>query len=314
LREGQDDAVRLWLTEEEQAGLDIVTDGEQRRRHYVWGFLSGLTGIDTTNLGRKASRGQRYVESTPVARVVGEVLWTGPVMVEALRFAKAQSSRPVKVTLPGPMTTADSILDEHGRRSDADFAMMYADILNQEARALAAAGADVIQLDEPCFNIYIDAVKDWGIEALRRAFRGVTCKKAVHICYGYGIDIVKAWKAQNKDWSHYFSTLPLIAETEIDQVSVEAAASGVDLACLEPLRGKDVMVGVVSVSSEEIESSDIVAERLRRALRFVDPANLIGCTDCGMVPLKRATAIGKMRALGEGVRIVNRELGARPAG
>lgn len=311
LREGQDDAVRLWLAEQERAGLDVVTDGEQRRRHYIWGFLGGLTGIDTVNLGRKASRGQRYAETTSVARVTGDVTWPGPVLAEAVRFAKANSTRPVKVTLPGPMTTADSVLDEHRNRSNAAFAMHYAEILNQEARALAAAGADVIQFDEPCFNIYLDEVKAWGIEALTRACRGVACRMAVHICYGYGIDMVKAWKAKNRDWTHYFTTLPLIAETEIDQVSVETAASGVDLACLEPLKrsGKEVMVGVISVSTEDVETPEVVAERVRRALGYVEPGSLIACTDCGMVPLKRETARAKMRALGEGVRLVNRELG-----
>lgn len=309
LREGQDDAVRLWLARQESAGLDFVTDGEQRRRHYIWGFLAGLTGIDTVELGRKRSRGGRYAESTPVARIVDEVTWPAPVMREAVAFAKANTDRPVKVTLPGPMTAADSLLDLHRNRSDADVAMLLADILNQEARALEAAGADVIQLDEPCFNIYLDEVKEWGIAALSRALRGVTCKKAVHICYGYGVDIVKAWKRQNREWSHYFTTLPLIAETEIDQVSVELAASGVDPACLEALRGKEVMAGVVSVSTEEVETPAEVAARLRRVLPHVDAAHLIACTDCGMVPLGRAAASGKLRALGDGTRLLNHELG-----
>jgi 5-methyltetrahydropteroyltriglutamate--homocysteine methyltransferase len=301
--------VRLWLAAQEQAGLDFVTDGEQRRRHYIWGFLSGLGGIDTVNLGQKQSRGGRYAASTPVARIIDEMTWPGPVMAEAVRFAKANSTKPVKVTLPGPMTAADSMLDVHRNRSDADVAMEFAAIVNREARALAQAGADVIQLDEPCFNIYLDEVRDWGIEALRRAFAGVTCKKAVHICYGYGVDIVKAWKQQNREWSHYFTTLPLIAGTEIDQVSVELAASGVDPACLQALRGKEVMAGVISVSTEEVETPQIVADRLRRILPHVDHEHLIGCTDCGMVPLSRGAAIGKLRALGDGTRLLNREAG-----
>ncbi len=309
LAEGQDDAVRLWLAEQQDAGLDIVSDGEQRRRHYIWGFLQGLTGIDTETLGRRRSRGGRYAEATPVARIVDEVTWPGPLLVEALRFVKAHSDRPVKVTLPGPMTTADSVLDAHRGRTDADLAMMFAGLLNREARALAAAGADVIQLDEPCFNVYLDEVADWGIAAVERAFEGVTATRALHVCYGYGIDAVKAWKARNKEWRHYFATLPLIARSTVQQVSIETAAPGVEMACIEALRGKDVMLGVVSVSTEQVETAETVAARLRRALAYAEPRHLIACTDCGMVPLSRAAARGKLRALAAGAALVNRELG-----
>lgn len=310
LHEAQDDAVSLWLAEQDHAGIDIVCDGEQRRRHYVWGFLEGLTGVDTENLGQKASRGQRYVEVTPVARIVDEMTWQGPVFVDALAYVKARTTKPVKVTLPGPMTTADSVLDEYGGRSDVDFAMAYAEIANREARALADAGADVIQFDEPCFNIYIDQVGDWGIEALEKAFDGVSATRAVHICYGYGIDIVRKWKERNTEWPHYFATLPHVAKSSVDQVSIEAAAAGIDLACLEPLAGKDVMVGVINVSTDEVETPEQVAERLRAALNYVGPDKLIGCTDCGMVPLSRDVARGKLHALTAGARLVNAELAA----
>jgi 5-methyltetrahydropteroyltriglutamate--homocysteine methyltransferase len=309
LGEGQDDAVRLWLGAQERAGLDILTDGEQRRRHYIWGFLQGLTGIDTTVLAERRSRGGRYAKATPVARIVDEVTWPGPVLVEALRFVKANTDRPVKVTLPGPMTAADSVADVHRGRADADPAMMFADLLNREARALAAAGADVIQLDEPCFNVYIDQVADWGIAAVERAFEGVTAKRALHVCYGYGIEAVKAWKASNRKWDHYFTTLPLIARSSVAQVSIETAAPDVDVACIEALRGKEVMLGVVSVSTDEIETPEAVARRLRHALAHSDPDHLIACTDCGMVPLDRRTAEGKLSALAAGARLVNRELG-----
>jgi 5-methyltetrahydropteroyltriglutamate--homocysteine methyltransferase len=211
------------------------------------------------------------------------------------------------------MTAADSTLDVHRGRSDADVAMMFADALNKEARALAAAGADVIQLDEPCFNIYLDEVQEWGIAAVERAFDGVTATRALHVCYGYGIDIVKAWKARNREWTHYFTTLPLIAASSVQQVSIEAAASGVDVACIEAMRGKDVMLGVVSVSTEEVETPETVADRLRRGLRHSDPDHLIGCTDCGMVPLSRDVARAKLRALVQGAAIVNRELGLAPS-
>jgi len=309
LAEGQDDAVGLWIAEQERAGLDILTDGEQRRRHYIWGFLQGLEGIDTDTLAMKASRGQRYAKETPVARIVGEVAWRGPVLVEALRYMKARTRRPVKVTLPGPMTSADSLLDVHRKRSDADVAMTIAAVLNREALALQEAGADVIQLDEPCFNIYLDEVAEWGIAAVERAFAGIRVKRALHVCYGYGIDIVKAWKASNREWTHYFTTLPLIAGSCVDQVSIETAASGVDVSCIAPMRGKEVMLGVVSVSTEEVETPEQVAARLRAALAHSHHDHLIACTDCGMVPLSRRAAAGKLRALAAGAAIVNRELG-----
>lgn len=308
LAEGQNDAVLAWVKLQEQAGLDIVTDGEQRRKHYIWGFLEGLQGFDTERLGEKASRGRRYTDTTPVARCVSQMAWTGPVMADAVRYLKRNTSRPVKVTLPGPMTTADSVLDEHGRRSDADFAMAYAELLNAEAKACVAAGADIVQFDEPCFNIYIEEVKDWGIAALERAFEGVKAKRAVHICYGYGVEVVKHWKESNQDWSHYFATLPLLAQSCVDQISIETAASGVDLRCLEGAGDKEMMVGVVSVSTNTVETPEIVADRLRRTLRHIPPERLIACTDCGMVPISRQAAVGKMRVLALGAAIVNAEI------
>lgn len=305
LREGQDDAVALWLAEQNAAGIDIVTDGEQRRRHYIWGFLEALGTVDFETLGSRKSRGQRYAGETKAPRLMSELTWTEPVMVQALEFARAHTDRVIKVTLPGPMTLADSLIDEFGGRSDADLAMAYADLLNKEARALADAGCEVIQIDEPCFNIYIDEVADWGMEALERAFDGVSATRAVHICYGYGSPIVLAWKNANEDWSHYHHTLPLLAKSSIDQVSVECAASGVDLAVLEALEGKDVLVGVIDVGTEEVESPELVAERISAALNHVDAGHLIACTDCGMVPRSRASAAGKLHALAKGAALVN---------
>lgn len=304
LAEGQDDAVALWLAEQDAAGIGIVTDGEQRRRHYIWGFLEALGRVDLDNLGLRQSRGQRYVSETKAPLVLDELSWPGPVMVDAFRYARERTDRPIKVTLPGPMTVADSVIDQAGGRDDPDFAMNYAAILNREARALADAGCDVIQIDEPCFNIYVDAVAEWGIEALERAFDGVTATRAVHICYGYGVPNVLNWKTGNTDWSHYHKTLPLIADSSIDQVSVECAASGVDLSVLECLRAKDVMVGVIDVGTEEVERADTVAGRIRAALDHVDADHLIACTDCGMVPRSRAAAAGKLHALAQGAAIV----------
>ncbi len=308
LAEAQDDAVRLVLADQDHAGLDIVTDGEQRRRHYIWGFIGGLTGIDVDRLGEKQTRAGRYGPTTKVARVVGEVTRPRAVLVDALRYARAQTTRPVKVTLPGPMTIVDTVLDEHYREDEATLARRFAAIVNAEARALADAGADVIQLDEPCFNIYVDKVRAWGIDTLEQALDGVRATTAVHICYGYGIDRVLAWKKHNTSWGEYAVTLPLLAASSVRQVSVECAASGVDPAVLGTLDGKDVMVGVIDVGTEEIETPETVASRIRRALAHVPADRLLPCTDCGMVPRSRAAARGKMQALVAGAALVRREL------
>ena len=224
-------------------------------------------------------------------------------------FARAHTRRPVKVALPGPMTIVDSMLDEHYRRDEEGLAMRLAELLNAEARELAAAGADVIQFDEPCFNIYLDKVKAWGIRALETADRGRDVHTAIHICYSYGIPRVLAWKRKNAEWGQYEVTLPLLRETRIDQISVECAASGVDPAVLEGARGKDVLLGVIDVGTEDVESAELVATRIRKALPYVDPGRLLPCTDCGLVPRSREAARGKLRALVEGARLVRQELG-----
>ncbi len=308
LAEGQEDAVRVWVSAQEHAGLDCITDGEQRRRHYIWGFFQGLEGIDTMNLALRAQRAQRYHKEIAAARLVAGPEYRGPIFVDALCATLAITDRPVKVTLPGPMTIVDSLVDAVGGRSEEELAMRFAELLNLEARALSEAGAAVIQFGEPCFNIYVDKVKDWGMAALEHAARGVTAKKAVHICYGYGTPDVKRWKNANTDWSHYEHTLPLLAKSSIDQVSIETAASGVDVGVIEAIRGKDVMLGVVDVGNETVESAEIVAERLRRALRYIDPGHLYACTDCGMLPLPRHAADGKLRALAAGAALVNAAL------
>jgi 5-methyltetrahydropteroyltriglutamate--homocysteine methyltransferase len=311
LAEAQDDAVRLALGDQEEAGLDIVTDGEQRRQHYIWGFLEGLTGIDVERLGRRMTRGGRYGPETEAARIVGEVTRPRDVLTHAVRFAKAHTSRPLKVTLPGPLTIVDSVVDEHYRADERELALRFAKLLNEEARALAEAGADVIQFDEPTFNVYVDKVRDWGVAALERCVDGVKATTAVHICYGYGISQVLAWKNSNRDWSHYSHTLPLLAESRIDQVSVECAASGVDPAVLRSLKNKDVLVGVIDVGTEEVETAEVVAGRIRAILPHVAAERLFPCTDCGLVPRSRGAARGKMEALAAGAAMVRRELGAR---
>jgi 5-methyltetrahydropteroyltriglutamate--homocysteine methyltransferase len=309
LSEAHDDAVRLAIADQEEAGLDIVTDGEQRRKHYIWGFIEALTGIDTIHTGKKVTRGGRYSrEPVDVARIVGDIARPRAILVDGLRFAKIHTPKPVKVTLPGPMTIADSVLDEHYKEGERALAARFAEILNAEARDLAAAGADIIQFDEPCFNIYVEQVAQWGVALLERCIEGVNATTAVHICYGYGIPVTLAWKSQNRDWGHYARTLPLIAKCSIHQVSVECAASGVDVSVLSELNGKDVMVGVIDVGTEEVETPHTVASRIRKALPYVDPAHFYPCTDCGMAPRSRSAARNKMRALVEGASIVRKEL------
>jgi 5-methyltetrahydropteroyltriglutamate--homocysteine methyltransferase len=302
--------VRVVVLEQEEAGLAIVTDGEVRRRHYIWGFLDGLTGVDTDRLALQRSRGGRYSESTEVARVIGDVERTRPVFLEACRFARTITDRLLKVTLPGPMTIVDSVADEHYHTDRRSLAMRFARILNAEARELASAGADVVQFDEPCFNIYLDEVESWGIEALEQCMDGVAARKAVHICYGYGTPAVLAWKTKNTDWGHYGVTLPLLARSNVDQVSVECAASGVDLSVLRELNGKDVLLGAIDVGTEEVEAPEVVASRIRGALEHVPAERLFPCTDCGLVPRSREASRGKMRALAAGAAIVRAELAA----
>jgi 5-methyltetrahydropteroyltriglutamate--homocysteine methyltransferase len=307
LAEGQDDAVRLAVADQQQAGLDVVTDGEQRRRHYVWGFCEGLSGIDFSRLVDITARGGRYSTKTPAPRVTGPVRRSNPVMLDALRFLKRHSTQPIKVNLPGPVTIADSVADEHyGNRRTLAFEL--AKVLNDEAIELADAGCDIVQFDEPCFNIYLEEVEAWGMHALEEAARGVQATTAVHICYGYGIPAVLAWKKVNTDWTHYHHTLPLLQSSAIDQISVECAASGVDPAVLALARGKDLMVGVIDVGTEEVETPEVVAARIRTALEYVAPEHLYPCTDCGLMPRSREAARGKMRALARGAQIVRAEL------
>lgn len=318
LAEAQDDAVLLALIDQHEAGIDIVTDGEQRRRHYIWGFLEGLHGIDFTNLAKIPMRGGRYNQMVDAARVVGPLRRRGSLMRDDVLFLKRHTNRPIKVTLPGPMTAADTLADEYFR-DRRTLATEIAKVLNEEAHELTAAGADIVQFDEPCFNIYTDEVEAWGVRALEAAAHGVRAKKAVHICYGYGTERVVKWKRENTDWTHYHRTLPLLRTSSIDMISVECAASGVDPAVLALARGKDLMVGVIDVGSDAIESVEQVAARIRTALQYVAPAQLYPTTDCGLLPRSRHAARGKMKALAAGAAQVRAELdharaGAAPRG
>ena len=305
LEEGQRDAVRLVVAMQERCGIDILSDGEQTRRHFVNGYMERLEGIDFKTLKTVRIR-NRYDANVP--RVVGPVSRPRPVHSEDARFLRAATGRRIKFTLPGPMTMVDTLHDEHyGSREK--LAMAFAAILNQEARELAAAGVDVVQFDEPAFNVYFDEVRDWGIAALERARQGVSCTVAVHICYGYGIEANIQWKKTlGSEWRQYEQIFPLLAASSIDQVSLECANSRVPIELIGLLKGKDVLVGAIDVATTRVESAEDVAKVIRSALRYVPKERLFPCTNCGMVPLPREVAAGKLAALGAGAALVRAEL------
>jgi 5-methyltetrahydropteroyltriglutamate--homocysteine methyltransferase len=305
LDEGKHDAVRLVLRDQERAWIDIRSDGEQTRRHFVTTFIEGLDGVDFEHKKTVRIR-NRYDAAVPV--VVGPVARRHPIYVEDAAFLRAEATGAVKFTLPGPMTMVDTLYDAHyGSREK--LALAFADILNEEARAIAAAGVDVIQFDEPAFNVYFDEVRDWGIAALERAAAGLTCTTAVHICYGYGIKANIDWKKTlGGEWRQYEQTFPLLAKSSIDQVSLECAHSHVPIDLIGLLEGKDVLVGAIDVATDHVETAEEVAAVIRSALAFVPAARLLPCTNCGMVPLPRDVARRKLAALGAGAAIVRREL------
>jgi 5-methyltetrahydropteroyltriglutamate--homocysteine methyltransferase len=307
LGEGQRDAVLVALKAQEAAGIDIVTDGEQTRQHFVHGFLESLEGIDFTRRVTIGIRADRYKAEVPT--VVGPIRRTRPVHAADVKFARANTGRRLKFTLPGPMTIVDTLADEF-YRDRPRLAHEFARVLNEEARELAALGIDVVQLDEPAFNVYLDDVGRWGLDALHRAIDGLACRTAVHICYGYGIQANVDWKRTlGNEWRQYETTFPLLAQSRIDQVSLECANSRVPVSLLGLLRGKDVLVGAVDVASDVVETPEQVAATIRRAMEFVPPDRLYPSTNCGMVPLTREVAYAKLRALTAGTAIVRAELG-----
>ncbi len=304
LEQGKRDAVRLALFDQEHAGIDIVSDGEQTRRHFVTTFIEGLEGVDFAN--RKSVRiRNRYDADVPV--VNGPVARKRPIYVDDARFLKSETTRKVKYTLPGPMTMVDTLYDGH-YRSREKLAWAFAEILNQEAKEIAAAGVDVIQFDEPAFNVYFDEVRDWGVAALERAAEGLNCVTAVHICYGYGIKANNDWKKTlGNEWRQYEQTFPLLARSGIAQVSLECANSRVPLELIGLLEGKDVLVGAIDVASDRVESPEEVAATIRAALAYVPAARLYPCTNCGMVPLSREVSRGKLNALAAGAALARTE-------
>ncbi|MBV9741903.1 MAG: methionine synthase [Hyphomicrobiales bacterium] len=304
LEQGKLDATILAVKLQEDAGIDIVSDGEQARTHFVHGFLANLDGIDFARKTVIGIRADRYKAEVPT--VTGPIRRRGSVHAAEARAARAHTRRKLKFTLPGPMTIADTIADEH-YRDRAKLAFAFAEVLNEEARELAALGVDVVQFDEPAFNVYMREVADWGVAALERAALGLSCKKAVHICYGYGIKANIDWKGTlGSQWRQYEETFPVLARSSIDQVSLECRNSRVPIELIALLKGKDVLLGAIDVASNAIETPEEVAETIRRALAFVAPEKLFPCTNCGMAPMPSSVAYAKLAALAAGAELMRK--------
>ncbi|MBK6008897.1 methionine synthase [Ramlibacter ginsenosidimutans] len=307
LQEAKADATLLWIKAQEDAGLDIVTDGEQSRQHFVHGFLEQVEGIDFAHKVEMGIRNDRYKAMVP--QVVGPLRLKGRVHAAEARLARAHTTRKLKFTLPGPMTIVDTVADRfYGDRVKMAFA--FAELLNQEALALQADGVDVIQFDEPAFNVYMKDAADWGVQALERAAQGLTCTTAVHICYGYGIQANNDWKKTlGEEWRQYAQVFPALAASSIKQVSLECFHSHVPPDLMALLKGKDVLVGVIDVASDEVETPQQVAETIARALQFVPRDRLFPCTNCGMAPMDREIALRKLEALAQGAALARKQYG-----
>ena len=307
LAQGKLDATLLAVKLQEDAGLDIVCDGEMSRQHFVHGFLEFVDGIDFAHKVEMGIRADRYKAMVPVVR--GALTLKGRVHAAETRHARAHTKKQLKVTLPGPMTISDTIADAHyGDKVKMAFA--FADLLNEECRALEADGADVIQFDEPAFNVFMDEVSTWGIEALHRAIDGLTCTTCVHICYGYGIKANIDWKnALGAEWRQYEKIFPALAASRIGQVSIECINSHVPLDLLSLLAGKDVLAGVIDVATDTVETPEQVAGEIEKVLRFVPKEHLVACTNCGMAPMRREVAEAKLVALGAGAALARQRYG-----
>jgi len=303
------DATLLWIKAQEDAGLSVIGDGEQSRQHFVHGFLEQVEGIDFEHQVEMGIRNDRYKAMVP--QVVAPLKLKGRVHEAEGRFLRAHTTRKIKFTLPGPLTIVDTVADRcYGDRRKLAFA--FAELLNQEALALQADGVDVIQFDEPAFNVYMADAADWGVAALERAAQGLTCTTAVHICYGYGIQANNDWKQTlGQEWRQYEQVFPALAKSSIDQVSLECIHSHVPPELMALLNGKDVMVGVIDVASEQVETPEEVADTIGRALQFVPREHLIACTNCGLAPMSRTVAEAKLAALAQGAALAEKRLAGR---
>ncbi|TAG28145.1 MAG: methionine synthase [Burkholderiales bacterium] len=295
------DATLLWIKAQEDAGLSVIGDGEQSRQHFVHGFLEKVEGIDFANKVEMGIRNDRYKAIVP--QVTAPLKLKGRVHAAEAQFCRAHTNRLLKFTLPGPMTMVDTVADRfYGDRVKMAFA--FAELLNQEAKALQADGVDIIQFDEPAFNVYMAEAADWGVKALEIACAGLTAKKAVHICYGYGIEANNQWKATlGEQWRQYEQVFPALAASSIDQVSLECFHSHVPPELMKLLGDKEVMVGVIDVASSEIETPEQIAETIGQALQYVRKDKLIACTNCGLAPMSREVAMQKLQALAAGAKL-----------
>ena len=295
------DATLLWIKAQEDAGLTIIGDGEQSRQHFVHGFLESVEGIDFEHKVKMGIRDNRYDAMVP--QVIAELRLKGRVHATEARLTRAHTQRKIKFTLPGPMTIVDTVADRfYGDRQR--LALAFAELLNQEALALQADGVDIIQFDEPAFNVYMQDAADWGVSALERAAQGLICTTAVHICYGYGIKANLDWKdTLGKEWRQYERVFPALARSRINQVSLECFNSHVPIELTALLEGKDVMIGVIDVASDEVETPEQVAQTIGKALQHVPKHRLIACTNCGMAPMRRDIALRKLEALAQGAAL-----------
>jgi 5-methyltetrahydropteroyltriglutamate--homocysteine methyltransferase len=307
LAAAKDDATILAIKLQEDAGIDIVCDGEQARQHFVHGFLEAVEGIDFDQRVEMGIRNDRYKAMCPT--VTGQLRLRHRVHQREARLARAHTKHKLKFTLPGPMTIVDTIADAHyGDR--IEMAMAFAGLLNEEIRGLVADGVDVIQFDEPAFNVYMEAAAGWGIEALHRALEGVSCTSAVHICYGYGIKANIEWKATLGDeWRQYEQFFPALAKSRIDQVSLECINSHVPMSVLKLLKGKDVLVGAIDVATDRIETPEEVAAVIGKAAEYVPAQKIIASTNCGMAPMRREIAALKLEALARGAALARKSYG-----
>jgi 5-methyltetrahydropteroyltriglutamate--homocysteine methyltransferase len=308
LQQAKLDATLLWIKAQEDAGLDIIGDGEMSRQHFVHGFLEQVAGIDFEHKVEMGIRADRYKAMVP--QVVSALRLKGRVHQAEARFLRAHTTKRIKFTLPGPMTIVDTVADRfYGDR--VKLAMAFAELLNLEALALQADGVDIVQFDEPAFNVYMDEVGTWGLSALERAAQGLTCTTAVHICYGYGIQANIDWKkGLGAEWRQYEQIFPALARSSIKQVSLECVHSQVPPQLMALLKGKDVMVGVIDVASEQVETPEEVADTIGRALQFVPRQQLIACTNCGLAPMNRELALRKLEALARGAALARERYGA----
>jgi len=306
LAQAKRDATLLWLKEQEDAGIDIVSDGEQSRQHFVHGFLERVEGIDFEHKVKMGIRDNRYDAMVP--QVVGPLRLKGRVHQAEALVMRSHSKGRIKITMPGPMTIVDTIADRH-YGDKVKLAMAFAELLNQEARALEKDGVDVVQFDEPAFNVYMKDVTRWGIDALQAAAKGLKCTTCVHICYGYGIQANIDWKKTlGESWRQYEQIFPALAKSKIDQVSLECIHSRVPVEFLKLLKGKDVLLGVIDVASDKVETPAEVADVIRTASKYVPLKHIFPCTNCGMAPMRRDIAAAKLKALGAGAALARKKI------